>query len=544
MNIRQRCQTIFQAGYKAGEQSFRSLAAATQLSKSSVHRLYHRIKRRNQYPESQLWETEAGQQWLRLLVFAAVFVFSLEGGIGCERLSKFFHLLRLQQHIAVSPNALRRLRTRLEEKIIEYQLYIQSQSVKSGREVEICAAADEKFFDQVVLVLLDLPSGYILVEELTENRQYTTWQLSAQKILQDLGMKVKYLVSDRAKAIVKLALSDLGCPSIADLFHALFELSKSIGWELNYLTNRIDKQIKAARNNHKPPELIEQLEIEQSLLQCSAQKYQDCCHRLSTSLHPFRVTDSSPQTTLQVQTLFDQEIHQLKALKKTHRLKDQRDSINKLVRQVKELASIVDIWWSWVDYCLESHPIQSPGDDWIKKQLLPAVYWQQQVRRTKNETQKKTYQLAYKSALYALLHHPTTATISHTNLQQWFSWARWMVSKFQRCSSPVEGRNGYLSQIYHNRRGLSARRLKVMTIIHNFHIVRGDGTTAAERLFGQKFPNLFEWVVSQMGELPKPRKPRKQYPTQQLVDQLSQRPSLDDARLGSLKTGYWSVNFN
>ncbi len=80
MNIRQRCQTVFRAGYKVGEQSFRSLAAATQLSKSSVHRLYQRIQRRNQYPESHLWETEAGQQWLRLLVFAAVFVFSLEGG--------------------------------------------------------------------------------------------------------------------------------------------------------------------------------------------------------------------------------------------------------------------------------------------------------------------------------------------------------------------------------------------------------------------------------------------------------------------------------
>ena len=102
MNLRQRCQAVFQAGYKVGEQSFRSLAAATKLSKSSVHRLYHRLRRRNQYPESQLWETQAGQQWLRLLVFAALFVFALEGGIGCERLSEFFHLLRLQQHIGVS----------------------------------------------------------------------------------------------------------------------------------------------------------------------------------------------------------------------------------------------------------------------------------------------------------------------------------------------------------------------------------------------------------------------------------------------------------
>ena len=33
MNIRQRCQTVFRAGYKVGEQSFRSLAAATQLSR-------------------------------------------------------------------------------------------------------------------------------------------------------------------------------------------------------------------------------------------------------------------------------------------------------------------------------------------------------------------------------------------------------------------------------------------------------------------------------------------------------------------------------
>jgi hypothetical protein len=34
MNLRQRCQVVFQAGYKVGEQSFRSLAAATKLSKS------------------------------------------------------------------------------------------------------------------------------------------------------------------------------------------------------------------------------------------------------------------------------------------------------------------------------------------------------------------------------------------------------------------------------------------------------------------------------------------------------------------------------
>ncbi len=221
------------------------------------------------------------------------------------------------------------------------------------------------------------------------------------------------------------------------------------------------------------------------------------------------IADSSPQSSLQVKTLLLREVHQLKALKQAHRLKDQRDSINKFARQVQDLAAVVDIWWSWIDGCLESYQIESPDSDWIKKQLLPAVYWQQQVRRTKTETLKRTYQLAYQQAWDALIHHPATATVSHTNLQQWLNWASWMVSKFQRSSSPVEGRNGYLSQVYHNRRGLSSRRLKVMTLIHNFHLKRCDGTTAAERLFGKNFPDLFQWLVSQMGELPTPRKPRK-----------------------------------
>jgi hypothetical protein len=70
----------------------------------SIHRLYHRIRRRNQDPESELWETEAGQKWLRLLVLATIFVFAVQGGIGCERLSQFFHLTNYKTLVTVSGN--------------------------------------------------------------------------------------------------------------------------------------------------------------------------------------------------------------------------------------------------------------------------------------------------------------------------------------------------------------------------------------------------------------------------------------------------------
>ncbi len=68
----------------------------------------------------------------------------------------------------------------------------------------------------------------------------------------------------------------------------------------------------------------------------------------------------------------------------------------------------------------------------------------------------------------------------NTHLYKWDApnWGVWMVSKFQGSSSAVEGGNGYLSQVHHNRRGLSSKRLSVATVIHNFALKRNDDTTA------------------------------------------------------------------
>ncbi len=72
-----------------------------------------------------------------------------------------------------------------------------------------------------------------------------------------------------------------------------------------------------------------------------------------------------------------------------------------------------------------------------------------------------------------------------------------------------KGRNGCLSQMYHNGRGLSEKRLKSLTVIHNYGLKRADGTTAATRLFDSEFPDLFSWLLDKMDELPLPRKSRE-----------------------------------
>jgi hypothetical protein len=63
---------------------------------------------------------------------------------------------------------------------------------------------------------------------------------------------------------------------------------------------------------------------------------------------------------------------------------------------------------------------------------------------------------------------------------------------FQRSSSNVEGRNGYLSLRNHPLRGLDhPRKRACLTAVHHFLRTRLDGTTAAERFFGQKPRSMF-----------------------------------------------------
>jgi hypothetical protein len=50
-------------------------------------------------------------------------------------------------------------------------------------------------------------------------------------------------------------------------------------------------------------------------------------------------------------------------------------------------------------------------------------------------------------------------------LAAWHAWATDRVHVFQRASSAVEGRNGFLSQMHHNHRGLPKQRYKVWTVL-------------------------------------------------------------------------------
>ena len=82
---------------------------------------------------------------------------------------------------------------------------------------------------------------------------------------------------------------------------------------------------------------------------------------------------------------------------------------------------------------------------------------------------------------------------------------------FQRSSSNVEGRNGYLSLRNHQLRGLDhPRKRDGLTAVHNFFLTRPDGTTAAERFFGQKPRSMFAAILESVEIPPTPLSPPRQ----------------------------------
>ena len=143
---------------------------------------------------------------------------------------------------------------------------------------------------------------------------------------------------------------------------------------------------------------------------------------------------------------------------------------------------------------------------WVEEALLPLTYWHLHVLHTRCPSRKAQLLEALKAVQDTFDRHPITQQLAPDVLEGWKMWAAEQAKAFQRASSAVEGRNGYLSQMHHNHRGLPKGRYKVWTVVHNFDCRASDGTTPASRFFRRDFPDLFETVLAQIDELPRPRR--------------------------------------
>lgn len=521
LNIRERRQQIaayFRDNAAAG---IATISEVLGIPKSSVHRHRQAIAQ-TQHPESACWATPAGSAWLKLLVLGIVYCFGIKQGVGSESLSEFLGLVRLNDQIGSSASALRGLKQQMKEAILAYEI-AQASTCQPQSGSGICVGGDETFFGGLpILVMMELSSGYILSEVACENRTYATWLDQIGQWWTQGAWKCHFMVSDGAKALIKLALCGLETVSVPDLFHALRGLSQPLGSALARQVRRLQKQQQQVQQQlAKTIEANQRHGLEQSLaairqqvsqVDAAQQSFQESLHRLTETIHPFHLTTSDGQLATDLTQRLQPPLAQLDTLALTYGNDKARQAIEGFRSQIPGLAQGLQAWWQWTTAALALQTDDVDLQNWIITALLPWVYWQQQTAKTRHPDLKQRYQQAATQAHDALRQHPWTAQIKPLQQQQWLTWGEWMTAKYQRTSSAVEGRNGYLSRLHQAGRGFSPQTLKVATIIHNFDLKRADGTTAAQRLFDHEFPNLFAWVVNAMGDLPMPRKSSKAHP--------------------------------
>jgi hypothetical protein len=506
-------------------QSIRHLAQQTGLSKSSVHRLQQAMERRHSHPESWCWETEDGRAWLPRLVVATLSTFGLKRGGGLATMSAFFARLHLETQVGCAPAALRGVMQALEAARLETAAAWEQDGCASGEVREMIGAVDATFLERLILVFMDLSTGYLVLEAVADDRTSATWKTLVEERLQSLGTGGLSLVSDRAKALIQLADQGVECLSMPDCFHVTHEIitsySLAIGRHLRQAHQDLTQATEAlARRQGGPPHadhdapeartVVAARHAEVQRWEAVQHTYRQHLETLSLTLHPFRLAASTPQTSAQVARRLYAAVEAIAALARHQQLPVWHPALTKVRTQVPALAALVDFWWQGVWQDVEPFVLSSRWRQWVQEGLLPLVSWEQQVTRTRCARRKAKRVQAREAVRTAFDTHVITRGLDPQVLEAWGAWARLRVQAFARASSAVAGRNGSLSPMPHNHRGLPKQRAKVWTLLHNFACRAADGTTPASRFFRRTFPDLFETVFSQIETMPQPRRRKHQ----------------------------------
>jgi len=318
---------------------------------------------------------------------------------------------------------------------------------------------------------------------------------------------VRCFLSDKAKALLKLAEKTFQVSRIPDLFHMMNDLSSVMKFSFNRIQKSIEGEAKKLAGKAKQTKEIKgklaNLKDKLSSLLFDQRTYQKHLRKLSLTLHPFTILSSEKQNSKSAESEMQSSLSTIKKIKNMHDIPDPRNKMKRVAKEIPAAAQQIDQWWIWVETSLDGLDCNQEFKDWMMFYLLPFVYWKAQIKKTNSKTIRRFYKLSYRNSKAAFENHPLT--IRYSSNLKYMKWAISMVKIFIRATSAIEGRNGWLSQIHFNGRGLPEKRLISQTGIRNYFLTRIDGTTACERLSGITPECLFKYIVDNLEPLSTPR---------------------------------------
>ncbi len=489
--------------------------------------------------------TPEGVQWLHQIVVAAHVVITLQGGAGVRLVCQFLELSGLSAFVGASYGTQQALNVALEAAVVATAREQRALLAVGMPHRAITAAEDETFDPQILLVALEPVSNFLLAEQYAADRTAATWTLALRDALAGLNVTVMQGTSDEATALRRHIETDFAAHHSPDLFHGQQEVSKGTSLHLarqvkqagaNVVAaqGRLDAARAAARAYEaqsprpcgRPPAFaariedavaaVVQAEADHTQAQARQTDARALVRELGTLYHPYDLAHGQAQPVERIAQRFADVWARLQQLADAADLPTRaRARLAKAERLTIQFLATITFFFATVQAKVEALNLSPALEHALLTQVIPALYLERVAARSTHAEPRHRLRALSRQLLEPLGQpdHPLNA-LSATERARLEQVAGDCADLFQRSSSAVEGRNGQLSLHHHGRHRLSDQKLAALTAVHNFHIRRADGTTAAERFFGQAHAALFALVLQRMPLPPSParRRPRPPKP--------------------------------
>lgn len=465
---------------------------------------------------------------------------TMAGPCGIRLVCLFLKLTGIDQFVASSYGCQQQVSAAMEEAIVKYGDEEKARLASGMESKEITICEDENFHQAPCLVGIEPVSNFILLEKYASDRTAEQWTACVTEATKDLKLKVIQSTSDEGKGILRHAREHLGAHHSPDLFHVQHELVKGTGVALENRKKQAQKEVEEAKKelNRKqearesyltskhgagrPPGFDKQIQSAQDQVSEAekalemAEHHRDAAKEairgIAEDYHPYALETGQETTAEEVATSLNRRFSEMESIAMAANLSENSvKRIEKAKRVVGSMVATIAFFYMVVRAKVEALGLSPVQERAMYQQLIPSIYLSCVSRKNTDRDRRKDLRQCSEKLLAPLL-VPNGAFGDCTKEQKTLiaDVATECAQLFQRSSSCVEGRNGYLSLRHHGLHRISDRKLAALTTVHNFFIQDNQGRTPAERFFGSRPKDLFQYLLDHVDL---PGRPAKKRPT-------------------------------
>ena len=488
---------------------------------------------------ADFFQSGPGLAFLHRLVIAFHMVCVEVGACGIRLVCLFLNLTGLNRFVAASYGAQQQVNVQVEQAMVAYSQDETARLAQDMPQKDITVTQDETFTGGLCLITMDPESNFIILEQQAQARDQVSWNEGMAPALAPLNCRVIQSTSDEAPGLLAYVEHYLEAHHSPDLFHVQHELVKAVSGPMGTKERAAHKAIIDAqeqlerlqtrpksmgeepekRGPGRPPKEPVSLEQAEQALEAATQEHERLSEqraKVQQSIrgigHDYHFVDLERGVRRNGQLIasdIQTHIEQIRTVAQQEGLSQScLERIDKAERVVPKMQGTIEFVSRYVAEQVARLELKPPLSFAMHAKLIPSYYLDRVAGTRSIKDGAPLHDLAER--LRAPLFAPGGVLSALSPIAQDYlqDEAQRLAAVFQRSSSNVEGRNGYLSLRSHQLRGLDLpRKRECFTAIHNFFLTRSDGTTAAERFFGQKPRSMFAAILDAVELAPAPLSP-------------------------------------